>query len=125
MKVYGIREAGKKTGLSEHTLRYYEKLNLINVERNPSSNKREYTDKTIEQIEYIKALKSIGFKLQEIEMYYNLKLGGDSTILKRRELLSLQVEKIEDQIKILSKVKKTINEKISCIDDILEKKEKK
>ena len=123
MKVYGIKETSKKTGLSEHTLRYYEKLNLIKVDRNPASNKREFTDDSLDQIEYIKALKSIGFRLSEIEIYYNLKLGGRSTILKRKELLNFQMEKIEEQIKILCKVRKTIKNKISCIDTIIEREE--
>lgn len=125
LKIYGIKEISEKTGLSEYTLRYYEKINLLEITRNSISNKREYTEKNLEQIEYIKALKLLGFKLQEIEKYYNLKLDDRSTILKRKEILNFQKERISEQIKILFKANKLIEEKIYCIDIILEEEEKK
>jgi DNA-binding transcriptional MerR regulator len=125
LKIYGIKEISEKTGLSEYTLRYYEKINLLEITRNSISNKREYTEKNLEQIEYIKALKLLGFKLQEIEKYYSLKLDDRSTILKRKEILNFQRERISEQIKILFKANKLIEEKINCIDRILEEEGEK
>ena len=125
VKIYGIKEISEKTGLSEYTLRYYEKINLLQITRNSISNKREYTEKNLEQIEYIKALKLIGFKLQEIEKYYNLKLGDMNTLLKRKEILKFQKERVSEQLKTLFKANKLIEEKIHCIDIILGKKENK
>lgn len=124
-KIYGIKEVSKKTGLSEHTLRYYEKMNLFKIIKNPISHKREYTEKDLEQIEYIKALKLIGFKLKEIENYYNLKLEDMDTLLERKGILKFQKEKVSEQIETLLKVNKLIGDKINCIDMILTKKEMK
>lgn len=122
-KIYGIKEVSKKTGLSEYTLRYYEKMNLFKITKNPISNKREYTKKDLEQIEYIKALKLIGFKLKEIENYYNLKLEDMDTLLERKEILKFQKERVSEQIETLLKVNRLIGDKINCIDMILIKKE--
>lgn len=125
VKNYGIKEISEKTGLSEYTLRYYEKINLFQIPRNSISNKREYTEKNLEQIEYIKALKLLGFKLQEIEEYYDLKSGDMDTLLKRKGILKFQKERVSEQLKTLLKANKLIEDKIHCIDVILEKKEKK
>lgn len=119
IKVYGIKEVSQRTGLSEYTLRYYEKINLLKIIKNSISNKREYTEKNLEQIEYIKALKLIGFKLQEIEKYYNLKLGDMDTLLERKEILKFQRKKVSEQMETLLKVNKLIGDKIDCIDIIL------
>lgn len=125
LKIYGIKEISEKTGLSEYTLRYYEKINLLEITKNSISNKREYTEKNLEQIEYIKALKLLGFKLQEIEKYYNLKLDDMDTLLKRKEILNFQKKRVSEQLKTLLKANKLIEDKIHCIDIILEKKENK
>jgi len=122
-KIYGIKEVSKKTGLSEYTLRYYEKMSLFKIIKNPISNKREYTEKDLEQIEYIKALKLIGFKLKEIKNYYNLKLEDMDTLLERKGILKFQKEKVSEQIETLLKVNRLIGDKINCIDMILIKKE--
>lgn len=122
-KTYGIKEVSEKTGLSEYTLRYYEKINLFKIIKSHTSNKREYTEKDLEQIEYIKALKLIGFKLKEIKNYYHLKSEDKDTLLERKEILKFQKEKVFEQIETLLKVKKLIDDKINCIDTILTKKE--
>jgi len=117
---YSIREVSKLVNLSEHTLRYYEKLNLIGIKRD-SSKKRVYDDKNIEEILYIKSLKSIGFKLDEIKKYSTLKSKDRETLVKRRDLLKEQQIKLDSLIEELLKTKRIIDEKLSCIEGRIEK----
>ena len=87
---YPIGEFSKLTGLSIHTLRYYEHEGLIAPERN-SSNRRCYSDKDLTWIEFIKRLKDTGMPIKEIKHYAELRAAGDSTLSDRMEMLALHI----------------------------------
>ncbi len=121
MKKYTIGEVAKILGLSQHTLRYYEKLGIIEVGRKGSGGAREYTQEDLQQLEYVKALKEIGLSLEEIKTYTTLKREDEGTLRKRRKILEEHRGRVEEQINFLLKIRKDIDEKIECIDRRLEK----
>ena len=48
--MYSIQEVSKKTGLTAHTLRYYEKEGLLpRIQRSPGGS-RQYTDADLEAV---------------------------------------------------------------------------
>lgn len=83
---YSIGEFSKLTGLSIHTLRYYEYEQLIVPMRN-KNNIRRYSDKDIAWIDFIKRLKDTGMPIKKIKEYAKLRLKGDITLSKRMEML--------------------------------------
>lgn len=116
MKKFTIGEVGERLRISQHTLRYYEKIGIIEVERRGTSNIREYSEEDIHRLEYIKALKDIGFSLEEIKTYTVLKRDDNTTLRERRKILEEHRKKITDQINLLTEIRKDIDEKIVCID---------
>ena len=54
-----ISEIAESTGLSAHTLRYYEKIGLILSVAKDSSGHRDYSASDLEWIEFLKKLKAI------------------------------------------------------------------
>lgn len=123
MKKYTIAEVCKKLNLSQHTLRYYEKIGLIQIKRKEKTNIREYTEKNIELLEYIKALKTLDFSLEDIKFYIFLKRNDKNTLLERKKILEEQHKKILEKIKFLTQIKTTIEKKIYCIDQREDKNE--
>ncbi|SEW00372.1 MerR family transcriptional regulator [[Clostridium] fimetarium] len=81
-----IGEISRVTYISEYTLRYYEKKELIRVERD-ARGRRLYTDDDIEWIKFIKKLKDTGMLLRNIKKYSDLRYMGNSTINERMEIL--------------------------------------
>ena len=70
--MYSIQEVSSRTGLTTHTLRYYEKEGLLTgVERSPGGF-RQYTDEDLEALGLICCLKNTGMSLQEIARFVNL-----------------------------------------------------
>ena len=70
--MYSIQDVSKKTGLSAHTLRYYEKEGLISgVDRSPGGF-RQYSDEDIEVLGLIRCLKNTGISIQEIARFTQL-----------------------------------------------------
>lgn len=92
--MYSIQDVSKKTGLSAHTLRYYEKEGLlVDVERTPGGF-RQYSDADLESLNLICCLKNTGMSLQEITRFLELTHQGDQTLKERVELLQAHREQV-------------------------------
>ncbi len=108
---YSIGEFSKLTGLSIHTLRYYEYEQLIVPMRN-KNNIRRYSDKDIAWIDFIKRLKDTGMPIKKIKEYAKLRSKGDITLFKRMEMLIQHYGFLEKQISILQEHKEKLDQKI-------------
>lgn len=113
---YTIKEVSEKTGISTHTLRFYEKKGLLpNVDRN-ANGIRIFCDDHITWIETVQALRSTDLPLSEIKQYLELYNEGDKTLQQRRVMLAHQKGKVENQISLLMKALERINYKLALID---------
>jgi MerR family transcriptional regulator, copper efflux regulator len=108
-----INELSKKTGVTIHTIRFYEKSGLIKGIRKEgvkSNNYFHYDEIIVEKLELIRDAKSIGFTISEIaqliDAWYNNKL----TISKKLAILDEKLLQIEDRIKQLKEMKKMITQ---------------
>lgn len=115
-----INELSKRTGLSIHTLRYYENYGLLEGrtdEAVKSNNYKQYDESLVEKIEIIKGAKEVGFTLSEIknlvDSWYNKRLS----IEKKVAVVNKKVNEIEAKILQLKKVKKILIEAIKDIEN--------
>jgi DNA-binding transcriptional MerR regulator len=70
-KLFTIGEAAKLSNVSRKTLRFYEKLNILQPDVIcPNNGYRYYSEKSLSKISVIKYYKQMGFKLSEIENLY-------------------------------------------------------
>jgi len=93
-----IQQFSKRTGLSAHTLRYYEKIGLLrDIGRNRSGH-RWYSDRDLEWVEFIIRLKDMGAPLQDILLYADLRAQGDSTITQRKDILMRHAERVSERL---------------------------
>ena len=92
--MYSIQEVSKKTGLSAHTLRYYEKEGLLNDVERSQGGFRQYTDEDLERLGMICCLKNTGMSIQEIARFVQLAHEGDRTLEERVELLRVHRERV-------------------------------
>ncbi len=101
-----MKQFSELTGLSSHTLRYYEKIGLLkNIRRNTSGH-RVYTTKDADWVGFIIRLKETAMPLQTILEYATLREAGPETMQSRQELLEahqVSLKKhIESQLSHLS-----------------------
>ena len=85
--MYSIQDVSRKTGLSAHTLRYYEKEGLIKGVERSNGGFRQYTDEDLEALGLICCLKNTGMSLQEIARFVELTQQGEATLKDRVALL--------------------------------------
>lgn len=92
-----IKEVSEKYGLSQDTLRYYEKIGVIPPVTRTSGGIRNYTEKDIGWVENAVCMRNAGLPVEVIAEYCRLYSMGDSTIGARLELLTEQRKKLIEQ----------------------------
>lgn len=106
-----IGEVSRRTGLSIDTLRYYEKLGLIDPPWRRSG-RRAYDDNIIAWLNFIKLLKATGMPLADVETYGRLRREGDRTSAERRKMLEQQREAVLARIAELKECVSLLDYKI-------------
>ena len=101
--MYSIQDVSKKTGLSAHTLRYYEKEGLISGVERTQGGIRQYTDEDLERLGLICCLKNTGMSIQEIARFVQLTHEGDHTLEERVELLRAHRERVLEKMAEMQK----------------------
>jgi DNA-binding transcriptional MerR regulator len=94
-----ISDAAELTGLSAHTLRYYERAGLMLdvVERAPSSHRR-YTDADIRWVTLLTRLRATGMPIRRIREYADLVRAGDGNEPERLALLEAHRAAVLEQL---------------------------
>lgn len=82
-----ITEVSKTYGMSQDTLRYYERIGLIPKVRRTKSGIRDYDEESCRWIELVKCMRSAGVPIEALIEYCALASQGDSTIPARKALL--------------------------------------
>lgn len=114
-----IGEISRKTGLSIHTIRYYEKIGIIPKNGKDKSGHRTYSDDDLKWIRFIICLKAIEMPLEEILRFISLRNTGDRTIPERIRIMKQQKEKLKVKVEELNKHIEHIEYKIRHFNKIL------
>jgi len=103
-----INQLSKRTGVSIHTLRYYENLGLIKgqVDEDVKSNRyKHYDERMVEAVYSIVESKKAGFTLTEINTLIHDWFSDKLTLQKKVEIVDEKLKEVEEKIKQLKKVK--------------------
>ncbi len=94
------------------TIRYYQRFGIIDEPTKPFEGYRIYPPETVDRLRFIKRAKQLGFSLKEIAELLELGDGRCEDVRVRAEIKRTHVE---EQIKDLKKLKKTLDTLIkSC-----------
>jgi len=89
-----IADAARASGLSAHTLRYYERAGLLDsVERNGGGHRR-YTDGDLDRIRFLTKLRATGMPIREVRRYADLLKAGEGNDRERLALLEAHRERV-------------------------------
>ncbi|MEV0407534.1 MerR family transcriptional regulator [Actinoallomurus sp. NPDC050550] len=94
-----IQEVSRLSGLSEPTLRYYEKIGLIDsVDRDESSGHRRYSAAVVDRIEALSCLRGAGVSVQDMRAYLRHLASGHREAGQMRELFQRNAERIAEEM---------------------------
>lgn len=118
-----IKEVSEKYGLSQDTLRYYEKVGIIRpVTR--KSGIRDYGQKELDNIDFVICMRSAGLPIDVLAKYIKLFDKGDETAGQRKQLLIDQREILKQKIVEMNKALDKLNYKIDVYYSEIIHKEK-
>jgi DNA-binding transcriptional MerR regulator len=112
-----IQHVAEQTGLSIHTLRYYEQAGLLSPVERASNGHREYMEDDVYRIIFVTRLRASGMPIADIRRYVELAQRGDATLLERLELLEDHKVSIERKIEELRQHLELISNKIEHYRD--------
>ncbi|MFJ7159535.1 MerR family transcriptional regulator [Streptomyces sp. NPDC101118] len=84
---YTIGEVAERTGLSAHTLRWYERIGLMPHVDRSHSGQRRFSDRDLDWLAFVGKLRATGMAVADMVRYAELVRAGDHTFDERRELL--------------------------------------
>jgi DNA-binding transcriptional MerR regulator len=108
-----LSQVTSRTGLTQDTLRYYEKIGLLpKIERDKSSNQRKYSTHNVFDAFLVAALRASGMSIQDMRTYLANEKSQQGTIKKRMELLVKQQAVVKNEIRTLNKQLEFMQKKV-------------
>lgn len=118
-----IAEVSQKYGVSADTLRYYERIGLIQpVSRNASGN-RDYSELDLRRVDFVKCMRKAGLSIEVLIEYVDLVQQGDSTIALRKEILMEQRDLLAARVAEMQSTLDVLNYKIAVYEKAILTKE--
>lgn len=109
-----INELSQKSGVHLETIRYYEKIGLLNAPKRLPNGYRDYDTNALKQLRFIKHCRHLGLPLEEIKALLRLRenpqLHGQVDSLMEQHLHSVQ-QKINELLEVKAFLEELIEEK--------------
>lgn len=93
-----IAEFAAASGVTAHTLRYYEQIGLLPAIARDAGGRRMFDAKDLDWIAFVVRLKETGMPLAQIRAYARLREQGPATARRRRALLEAHAEALADEL---------------------------
>lgn len=107
-----IREFSEHTGLSAHTLRYYERAGLMGEVARDENGHRVYGPQDSQWVSFLHHLRETGMSIRDMERYASLRAQGDATLQQRLQVLEQYTDQLakhlREQHEHLAKLRETV-----------------
>ena len=111
LKSFQIGELATLAEMSPRTIRYYEEIGLLHPGKRAQGGKRVFTENDLQRLRFVKRLKHLGLTLSEMNelaSIYKIHQTNRDVLRRLCELLDNQVEKIDERITNLLRLKEEI-----------------
>lgn len=99
--------------MTAHTLRYYERVGLIQPVGRARNGHRRYSEADAAWLEFLHCMRATNMPIREMQRYAELREQGDATSLERRKLLEDHQAAIAEKIEALQKAHALLTHKIT------------
>ncbi len=114
-----IKQAAEFTGLSEDTIRYYEKIGLLPYADRNASGHRTYSKHQLDGMVFLTRLKATGMTLEEMKRFRKLYERGEASLTQRVSILIEHKNRIQIEIDRLLETQRIIDYKIDNYKEVL------
>lgn len=115
-----IKEVSEQYGISQDTLRYYERIHMIPKVTRTASGIRDYQEEDLRWVELAICMRNAGLPIEVMIEYLELFQQGNQTIPARLELLNHQMEVLKEQKTQIEATMERLSYKIHHYEEALQ-----
>ena len=115
-----IAEMARRTGLSAHTLRYYERAGLMRAVSRNAGGHRRYGAEDTAWIAFVHRLRETGMSIRQMRAFAQLRSQGDATLAARHALLQAHLEALDQRLARLQECRGALGEKLDHYRELQE-----
>lgn len=115
---YSIAEAARRSGLSIDTLRYYERIKLVDPPARDTAGRRAYSDADLAWLGFLTKLRTTGMPIKSMREYASLRHRGPASTGRRKALLVEQRQAVTARIAELQSCLEILDYKIDNYEQI-------
>ena len=109
MKMTSIGRVAELLNVTPYTLRYYKKIGLIAPVSKTTGVTRQYRERDIERVKFIKRAQRMHFSLDEIRALINLDQADITEKPQAQQLVQDKLKQIEESLIDLKRLKNDLN----------------
>jgi len=113
-----IREASARTNLPSSTLRYYERIGLIKEIRRDENGYRQFSERDIDWIEFVKCMQKTGMPLDDLRQFADLHRQR-TDLQGRLDIIRAHLTRVETQQAELADTHKFLLSKIGRFEEAI------
>ena len=110
---FTIRTMAERCGMTAHTLRYYERVGLIQPVGRARNGHRRYSEADAAWLHFLHCMRGTNMPIREMQRYALLREAGEATTEQRRKLLEDHQTTIAAQIVALERAHALLTNKIA------------
>ena len=115
---YSIAQAAAHSGLSIDTLRYYERIGLVEPPARDSGGRRDYSDEDMAWLHFLTRLRTTGMPIRMMREYAQLRHRGVGTTSRRKQILVEHRAGVRERISELQSCLEMLDYKVAHYDQI-------
>jgi DNA-binding transcriptional MerR regulator len=112
-ETFSIAEAATRSGVSAHTLRYYERVGLLGRIPRARSGHRRFGDEEVRWIGFLRKMQATGMPIRSMRAYAELVRRGEGTEAARMALLVEHEARVVGRVSELKRNLEMIRKKIA------------
>ncbi|RZQ62794.1 MerR family transcriptional regulator [Amycolatopsis suaedae] len=115
---HSIAEAARRSGLSIDTLRYYERIKLLDPPARDAAGRRSYSETDLAWLEFLTKLRTTGMPIRLMREYASLRRLGNVSAGRRKAILVEQRRSVAERIAELTACLDVLDYKIDNYDQL-------
>lgn len=121
VKPMRIGELAKAARIPEKTIRYYESVGLIAATRRETNGYRQYQQRDLDNLVFIRRCRELGISLQDIKQLVDLQANTGAPCQSVDKIINNQLDKVRHTLKELKALERTLSALRVCDGDTVDK----
>ena len=114
-----IGELSRQVGIPVQTIRYYERLGLLEPPERTESQYRIYSEEAFERLRFIQKAKQFGLSLDEIKQLIEIKAGGMPPCINLKAMVKKHLDELDCHIQEMLAFRQELGSRYEQIDALL------